>query len=140
MDRLVVAGGQHRRRALARDHQGRTALHTLLKAAARPPFLDDRDDVWVVGDRAAWEEQPLVIQHAALRGLAREFAAHLRPCAEPVQLVHGDLTGNVLIAEGLPPAVIDMSCYWRPPTRALAVVVADALAWPGTVPGQMSWR
>ena len=31
------------------------------------------------------------------------------------QLVHGDLSGNVLLAHGLPPAVIDFSPYWRPP-------------------------
>ncbi len=105
------------------------ALHALLKDAVRPAFLDDRDDVWAVGDRVAWQEQPLVIEHVELRASALKFAAHLRPCDEAAQLVHGDLTGNVLVAEGLPPAVIDMSCYWRPPNWALAVIAADALAW-----------
>jgi len=42
--------------------------------------------------------------------------------------VHGDLTGNVLLVDGLPPAVIDMSCYWLPPSWAPAIVAADALA------------
>jgi uncharacterized protein (TIGR02569 family) len=106
-----------------------TALHTLLRGASRPAFLDDRDDVWSVGDRVAWQEQPFVIEHAELRASAKEFAAHLQPCDEAAQLVHGDLTGNVLIADGMPPAVIDMSCYWRPPSWALAVIAADALAW-----------
>ena len=45
--------------------------------------------------------------------------------------MHGDLTGNVLFADGLPPAVIDFSPYWRPPAFASAVVVADALVWEG---------
>ena len=48
--------------------------------------------------------------------------------------MHGDLTGNVLLLDGLPPAVIDMSCYWRPPSWALAIVAADALAWHGAAP------
>jgi len=43
----------------------------------------------------------------------------------------GDLTGNVLFSDGLPPAVIDFSPYWRPIAFASAVVVADALVWEG---------
>ena len=45
--------------------------------------------------------------------------------------MHGDLTGNVLFARGLPPAVIDFSPYWRPVGFASAVVVGDALLWEG---------
>ena len=45
--------------------------------------------------------------------------------------MHGDLTGNVLFAPGIPPAVIDFSPYWRPTAFAAAVVVGDALAWEG---------
>lgn len=108
-----------------------TALHAMLKPVARPAFLDARDDFWAVGDRVAWGELPLVIEHEELRAAAIEFSAHLQPCEDPAQLVHGDLTGNVLVAQGLAPAVIDMSCYWRPPSWALAVVAADALAWEG---------
>ena len=43
--------------------------------------------------------------------------------------MHGDLTGNVLFAPERPPAVIDMSPYWRPPAYAEGVVLADALCW-----------
>jgi hypothetical protein len=35
----------------------------------------------------------------------------------------------VLFAPGLPPAVIDLSPYWRPAAYADAVVVVDALLW-----------
>jgi hypothetical protein len=45
--------------------------------------------------------------------------------------VHGDLTGNVLFATDLPPAIIDFSPYWRPTPFASAIVVADALVWEG---------
>lgn len=44
---------------------------------------------------------------------------------------HGDLTGNMLFAEHLPPAVIDFSPYWRPAPFGSAIVVADALVWEG---------
>jgi hypothetical protein len=49
----------------------------------------------------------------------------------PSQIVHCDLTGNVLFAPGAPPAVIDISPYWRPPEYAEGVVIADALCWHG---------
>jgi hypothetical protein len=35
----------------------------------------------------------------------------------------------VLLSDGLAPAVIDMSPYWRPTAYAEAVVVVDALLW-----------
>ena len=36
------------------------------------------------------------------------------PIVTTSQLIHGDLTENILFAEGLSPAVIDFSPYWRP--------------------------
>lgn len=97
----------------------------------RPAFLDRRSNPWAVADRAAWGEQPLAVHPAQqalvqrLRGLAERGPALERPA----QLVHGDLTGNVLFSPGLPPAVIDVSPYWRPAAYAGAVVVADGLLW-----------
>ena len=55
----------------------------------------------------------------------------LRPLAAPSQLIHGDLTGNVLFHDLLPPAIIDLAPYWRPPAYASAIVVGDALVWEG---------
>lgn len=52
----------------------------------------------------------------------------------PSQVVHGDLSGNVLFADGAPPAVIDLTPYWRPAAFAAAVVVVDALVWGGGDP------
>ena len=47
------------------------------------------------------------------------------------QVVHGDVGGNVLFADasGLPPAVIDLSPYYRPRAFANAILVADSVAW-----------
>jgi prepilin-type processing-associated H-X9-DG protein len=52
----------------------------------------------------------------------------------PAQLIHGDLGGNVLFADGEPPAVIDFSPYWRPAGLALAVAAVDAPMWDGADP------
>ncbi|WP_367325850.1 hypothetical protein [Streptomyces sp. HUAS ZL42] len=48
---------------------------------------------------------------------------------DAAQLIHGDLTGNVLFAADEVPAVIDFSPYWRPPVFAEAIVVAGGLLW-----------
>lgn len=50
------------------------------------------------------------------------------------QLVHADLTGNVLISADRPPAIIDVSPYWRPPAYAEGIVIADAICWHGASP------
>jgi len=60
----------------------------------------------------------------------RLLEAACRPLGE-AQVVHGDLAGNVLLADGVPPAVIDVSPYWRAPAFAEGVLVADALCWSG---------
>lgn len=96
----------------------------------RPPHLARRDDPWARADRIAWEEGQDGVP-AALGDLA----ALRRPVTLPAQLVHGDLTGNVLVHPGLPPAVIDVSPYWRPVEWGTAVVVADALVHRGAGPG-----
>ena len=88
----------------------------------RPDLLDRRTDPWAEADRVAWGERPVPADAGAR---LRDLAAARRPVALPSQLVHGDLAGNVLLADGLPPLVLDLSPYWRPAAYALAVVVAD---------------
>jgi uncharacterized protein (TIGR02569 family) len=104
-------------------------FHAAIVAFERPKFLDARTDPWSVGDKAAWGELPLE-RWANVEPIARLFEL-LRPIDEPSSLMHGDLGGNVLFADGLPPAVIDLSLYWRPPPFASAIVVGDALVWEG---------
>ena len=92
-----------------------------------PDFIARRADPWAIGDRVAWGGLPLG-EFAQVRHLPR-LAAALRPVEASSQLIHGDLTGNVLFDDQLPPAVIDFSPYWRPAAFASAIVVADALVW-----------
>lgn len=99
----------------------------------RPPFLEQRQHPWARADRAAWGEQALdpPPDVAALATRLRHLTA---PPQQPPQLVHGDLAGNVLFHPDLPPAVVDVSPYWRPAAHASAVAVADALVWWGEGP------
>jgi uncharacterized protein (TIGR02569 family) len=107
-------------------------LHMALDGVPAPPWLADRADVWSIGDRVAWGELPFQ-RYAGAKHLA-ELVAALQPVSGVPQLVHGDLTGNVLFATGRAPLIIDLSPYWRPPQFAAAVVVADALVFEGAGP------
>jgi uncharacterized protein (TIGR02569 family) len=121
--------GEHAERRWAEVIAVGERFHAALAGVPRPDLIDARTDHWAIGDRVAWGELP-ADRFARVKHLPRLLAA-LRPLDEPAQLVHGDLTGNVLFAPGLAPAVIDFSPYWRPRAFASAVVVGDALVWEG---------
>ncbi|WP_242441992.1 aminoglycoside phosphotransferase [Streptomyces sp. CB02460] len=105
------------------------AFHEALRSMPRPEFLGQHSHPWAVADRVAWGEQDLDV----IDDLAVPFSHLLelrRPLAQDsAQLIHGDLTGNVLFAPDQAPVVIDFSPYWRPPMFAEAIVVADGLLW-----------
>ncbi len=116
------------------------AFHRAVRDHVRErPAAIASSSAWGVGDRVAWREE----DPGPLHPLAAATLARLAPLLdEPwtgtaAQLIHGDLgVGNILFADeqGLPPAVLDVSPYWRPAGFALAVLVADALAWEGAPP------
>lgn len=120
--------GEHRRGAWAEVIAAGNAFHRALIDRPRPAFLDAKTDPWAVADRVAWGEQPYETSPAFAPTLGPLFAK-LRTILQPSQLIHGDLTGNVLFSEGLPPAIVDISPYWRPADFGAAVVVVDALTW-----------
>lgn len=105
------------------------AFHTCVADVAKPEFIDRRSDRWRIADRVAWGELPAE-DFARIPHLDRLLAMR-RPLDLPSQLIHGDLVGNVLFEDGLPPALIDLSLYWRPAGYSAALVVGDALAWEG---------
>ena len=104
-------------------------FHAALRGIPRPSFLDQRASRWAISDRVAWGEIP-ASEFPYVRHLPGLVSA-LRPVTAASQLIHGDLTGNVLFDRLQPPAIIDFSPYWRPTAYASAIVVADALVWEG---------
>jgi uncharacterized protein (TIGR02569 family) len=108
-------------------------FHRALAGIPRPSaLLDARADRWALADRIAWEPGAGA-RLAKVPHVAGLLAAR-RPLGAPEQLVHGDLSGNVLFADGLAPAIIDFSPYWRAPAYASAVVAVDAVAEHGAPP------
>ena len=109
-------------------------LHEALAGVPNPRYLRDRNDLYSWADRLAWgepvtDDRTLGDGHGAR--LFDELAIGRKPVDLPGQLVHGDLFGNVLFAGSAPPAVIDMTPYWRPAVWSAAVIAVDALSWGG---------
>lgn len=104
------------------------AFHAALAAAPRPAFLAHRSHRWARADRVAWGEGSVDVVPEIAEQLTR-LQRTLRPVNARSQLIHGDLSGNVLFTAGAPPAIIDFSPYWRPAGYADAIVAVDGLVW-----------
>lgn len=106
------------------------AFHHSVKDLSRPDFMDDRDDPWAYGDRLAWQAAEPDGDDETL-DVVRLLTDHLAPVTTREQVIHGDILPNVLVADGLPPAVIDWPPYFRPAGTANAVAVTDAITFRG---------
>jgi hypothetical protein len=98
------------------------SFHQALKTIPKHPLMDDNRTPWGQADRWCWGEKPDFVQ-PKLRPLVEQLY-RLRQPVEGLesQLIHGDLNPeNILIAPGLPPALIDFSPFWGPPEFALAI-------------------
>ena len=130
--------------------QAGRAFHRAVAGVGRPAFLGTASttvraatDPWARADRMAWGEEPLPTAPTLDR-----LAASFRPVLSPSQLVHGDLLGNVLFAEGSAPTIIDWPPYWRPAAFGTAIAAVDAVCWHGVAverldtlgAGEPEWR
>jgi uncharacterized protein (TIGR02569 family) len=109
------------------------AFHARIRRFKRPSFLDARTHPWAVADRVAWEESPSPVSSSLLD----ELVSLRRPVRSSSQVVHGDLTENVLFADGEPPAIIDISPYYRPAGYASGILIGDAVRWRGADPAPL---
>jgi len=116
----------------ARFRQAVDGFHDVVATMPRPGLLDERDDPWSHGDRVAWGEADPT-GTGPVRDVLQEALGACRPVDLPSQVVHGDLTTNVLESPA-GAAVIDWPPYFRPRGWALAVVAVDAVCWQGTPP------
>jgi uncharacterized protein (TIGR02569 family) len=109
------------------------ALHAALAGVRVPAWRGAVENPWTIGDQVAWGERDpgTLLGPAAgqVGGQVRRLLAALRPVGLPDQLIHADLAGNVLFADGMAPAVIDFSPLERPAGWPLAIAAVDALQW-----------
>ena len=104
-----------------------------------PDFLATRLNRFHEADLVTWDEKNLssvgrVSQEvlAIIEPTLRQIQRLKRPIPTlPAQIIHGDLTGNILFdnASSIQPGIIDMTIYWRPAEYAEAIIVADGLVW-----------
>lgn len=95
-----------------------------------PTALPPGQDRWTIAHKIAWGETglPQAVNPATRHNLQRIFNKY-QPVEVSNQVVHSDLCGNILFADGLPPLVVDFSPAYRPPEYSEAILVADAIAW-----------
>jgi len=115
---------------LHRVKEASDAFHAHLAGVPRPDFMADRNDPWAYGDRLAWNdaEPP---PHPETVELIDRLRLHLRPTTGSAQPIHGDVLPNILLADGLAPAVIDWPPYFRPAGTANAIAATDATTFRG---------
>ena len=96
--------------------------HAALRAHPRPAFFDTLEGPFRRADQYAFGERPARV-HPDLEAQVDALYAIRQPLAGiEDQLIHGDLNpGNLLVADGQPPGIIDIAPYWRPAGFALAV-------------------
>jgi uncharacterized protein (TIGR02569 family) len=104
-------------------------FHAAIRHVPEPAFLQERTDAWSVGDHVAWGEREPEVVHDESRPLVDRMVGGVEPVELTSQMIHGDLSGNLLFAPGVAPAVIDLAPYHRPAEWALAVVAVDAIAY-----------
>lgn len=107
------------------------AFHRALASYPHPEHLARRTDWWETGNKVAWQEHQPNLAPGFEKPYDQLSSLLTTTPPDASQLIHGDLTGNVLFAPGLDPLVIDLSAYWRPAAFGEAVVVGDALIWHG---------
>jgi uncharacterized protein (TIGR02569 family) len=108
------------------------AFHRAIADVPCPVYLRHRSLVYDRADRGAFGDLPLDVDARAQPTLEALCALRRPLTGLTDQLIHGDANGaNVLIAPGLPPAIIDLAPYWRPPEFALAVAALWLCAYQG---------
>jgi Ser/Thr protein kinase RdoA (MazF antagonist) len=98
------------------------AFHQALIDAPFPELLVTKDTPYTRAERSAWENVPEDLD-ADIAQLAVPLLARRQPLPPfKHQLIHVDLNdANILVAPGIPPAIIDFTPAWRPAAYATAL-------------------
>lgn len=108
--------------------QASLAFHEALKTHPKPDFFDRRQNPWAVADRIVFQNLPWT-PHTKIKQVVDRLLKLKRPLPNPLQIVHGDISGNFLVTPNRTPAIIDFTPYWNPAGFGEAVFVVDCVLW-----------
>lgn len=92
------------------------------------------DDLWSVSQRIAWQKEnlPQNISKETFK-ILKELISRVKLKENyEVQIIHSDLSGNILFDKTLDPLIIDFSPIIAPVEYAEAILVCDCIAWQGS--------
>lgn len=102
-------------------------FHRALVDIQKPDWFDKKTDVFALSDRMAWGEFPIPDFELAKEPFKKIFS-FLEENHLPNQLIHGDWgLGQILFHDELPPAVVDMTPYFRPADYPIADMLLGAM-------------
>lgn len=105
-------------------------LHDLLSTIQKPTNWHPSDSPWSRAHEIVWWERALPEDiHPEIYAIIKDVMKLLKSLSLSNQIIHGDLCGNILFHETLPPVVIDFSLDYRPREYAEAILIADSVAW-----------
>lgn len=103
-------------------------FHEALIGFPKPTFLEKMDNPWAIADKMVWGGLPMKYGDK-LKPSMHRLVKLIKPINPTNQIIHGDMTGNILFYPLTPPAVIDLSLYWHPAKYAEAIIVVDSIVW-----------
>jgi uncharacterized protein (TIGR02569 family) len=124
---MEFLAGEHRPGHYAEAVELSRKFHQALKNVPKPDWFDEKSDVFALADKMAWGELPLPEYELAKKPFEK-ITGRLRGNALPDQLIHGDWgPRQILFHDTLPPAVLDMTPYFRPADYPIADMMVSAL-------------
>jgi uncharacterized protein (TIGR02569 family) len=106
-------------------------FHRAVKDIPEPAWFAKKSDVFSLSDRMAWGEIPLPDFEPAKK-IFENVSGFLNENRLPFQLIHGDWgPSQLLFHDELPPAVLDMTPYFRPADYSIADMLIGAVVYFG---------
>lgn len=100
----------------------------IFKNIEKPDFIEKRNDAWAIADRVTWGEIEKEYGKE-FQEIINQVKSILIPIAIPAQIIHGDISENIISDKKDSFGVIDITIYWRPRDYAKALLIVDGITW-----------
>ncbi len=130
--------GEHRKGNVKQKLEVARLLHHDL-ADTNFTNIPNSDNPWSKSQRIAWQNEslPQNISKKAFKILQEMLSKVKLKENYKVQIVHSDLSGNILFDKALTPLIIDFSPTIAPVEYAEAILLCDSIAWEESPPSEI---